>query len=238
MKKLTSDEINCFECSETNCFIKKYANKESIEEVIAKKETAFYRLNQHIIYKGNPVMGLYFVQQGKIKVLSSGLDRRTHIVRLTKEGGIIGHRGYGEETYPISAIAIEESIICFVDNATIYEVFMNNPKFTFQLMMYYAYELRKSESRIKAQAQMNVREKVAESLISYNNLYNTKSVYPYLLPTLRKDIADFAGINTEQLSRIITEFKDDNVVAIENRNIIINDIAALKSVIEPFDLIE
>lgn len=234
MIKLNPNNSNCSNCSTTNCFIKKHCSEEYIKLINDKKQCSVYRKNQHIVTEGNPVLGLYFIQNGKIKIVSAGIENKEQVVRLTKNSDIIGHRGYGGEKYPISAIPIEDSTICFVDNQTIYNTFIANPHLTYELMMYYSRELRKSESKIKILAQMNVREKVAYSLLTYQAAYNnTKKI------TLsRKDLASITGINTEQLSRILSEFKKENMISIAKNEITISNPTLLNKITEPFGIIE
>ena len=237
MIKIGAEEISCNDCITLNCFVKNNCSNEWVEKISIAKQTSLYRSNQHIVQEGNQVFGLFFIQKGKVKVLSIGLGGKSQVVRLTKSGDIIGHRGFGGEIYPISAITLEESTICFINNDTIYSAFMENPKLTYELMMYYSKELRKTESKIKVHAQMNVREKVADALLGYYNLFyeNGKTENIHLN---RQDISDFAGINTEQLSRILSEFKSENIISVTKNEILFNNIDQLKEIIEPFGIVE
>jgi CRP-like cAMP-binding protein len=228
-------EISCDECTTYNCFIKTCKDEKLLSFISGIKRTFFYKKKQHVVFEGDQVLGLYFILSGKIKVLSSGLYGKTQVVRLTKEGDVIGHRGYGGETYPISAITIEDSEICFVDNDSIYKAFMDNPKFTFELMMYYSRELRISEAKIKNLAQMSVKEKVIDSLLYAEKLYNNEDFISIQLD--RQDLADVAGINTEQLSRVLSELKNDKILSLPKNEIIINNRSKLLEIIEPFNII-
>jgi CRP-like cAMP-binding protein len=238
MIKSDVENSSCEDCQATDCFIKKYCTKESINLISDLKETSVYRENQYIAYEGNAVLGLFFIKSGKSKIISSGLAGKTQVVRLAKTGGIIGHRGYGGDKYPISAVAIEESTICFIDNDTIYKAFMDNPQLTFELMMYYSKELRKSEAKIKSQAQMNVREKVADSILSCDTLFNENLEYPFSIHLSRQDLANLAGINTEQLSRILSEFKREGIIAVSKNEICVENIDLLKEIISPFGVLQ
>ena len=229
---------NCENCLTTDCFIKQNCSAENIKLINEVKETSLFRKDQYITVEGYPVLGLFFIQSGKAKIVSSGLNGKTQVVRLTKQGDIIGHRGYGGDKYPISAVALEESTICFIDNDTMYNTFMDNSKLTFELMMYYSKELRKSEAKIKNQAQMNVREKVADALIYCNTLFNESNTFPFVIQLNRQDISDLAGINTEQLSRILSEFKKDEIISLSKNEISINNIEKFKEITTPFGIIE
>ena len=227
-------EVSCDKCTTKNCFIQICKDEKLLSFISDAKRTSFYKKKQHVVFEGNQVMGLYFILSGKIKVVSSGLYGKTQVVRLTKDGGVIGHRGYGVDTYPISAITIEDSTICFVDNDSIYKAFMEHPKFTFELMMYYSKELRNSEAKIKNLAQMSVREKVVDSLLYTEKLYLNNESKSIQID--RQDLADLAGINTEQLSRVLSELKKEKILTLPKNEIIINDRNRLVEIVEPFNI--
>jgi CRP-like cAMP-binding protein len=227
-------EVSCDKCTTKNCFIQTCKDEKLLSFISGVKRTSFYKKKQHVVFEGNQVMGLYFILSGKIKVVSSGLYGKTQVVRLTQNGDVIGHRGYGGETYPISAITIDDSEICFVDNDSIYKAFMDNPKLTFELMMYYSKELRASEAKIKNLAQMSVREKVVDSLLYAEKLYNEE--HSSSIQIDRQDLADLAGINTEQLSRVLSELKKEKILTLPKNEIIINDRNQLVEIVEPFNI--
>ena len=238
MIKTDSLQNNCTSCTTAECFIKQSCNSESLTIINGLKQNSIYRANQYIAHQGNDVLGLFFIQNGKAKIVSTGIMGKNQIVRLTKKGDIIGHRGYGGEKYPISAISIEDSSVCFIDNDTMYKAFMENPKLTFELMMYYSKELRKSEYKIKIQAQMNVREKVIDALLNCYRFFKDNNQTSFLIPLTRIDIAGLAGINTEQLSRILSELKKDNLISVSKNEITILNPEVLAEFVSPFGAIE
>jgi CRP-like cAMP-binding protein len=180
-------------------------------------------------------MGIYFIYQGKVKVTISGANDKEQIVRLAKEGHILGHRGYGGESYPIGAEALEDSSICFVTNELLYDTFITNPEFTYHLMMFYSRELRKSEQRIKYLAQMNVREKVAFALIYLVDTFGLNQTEKTLNIALsRNEIGSIIGINADQVSREISKLKKDNVLNTKGKKIIINNFDQLQEIIADF----
>jgi len=226
-------EVACTECSSSDCFIRTCGDDQLMQFVSNVKRTSFYKKKQYVVFEGDQVLGLFFILSGRIKVVSSGISGKTQVVRLTKSGDIIGHRGLGGETYPISAITMEDSNICFVDNDSIYEAFMSSPKLTFDLMMYYSKELRNSEAKIKNIAQMSVREKVVDSLLYSERLYRDDN---NSIQIDRQDLADLAGINTEQLSRVLSELKKEGILAITKNEITINDRNQLVDIVQPFNI--
>lgn len=230
-------KVPCVECNSCSCYIKLACNQEELNHIDEKKISSTYVKGQQIIFEGEVVKGLFFIREGKVKVVSTGLNNRTQIVRLAKSGGIIGHRGYGSQKYPVGAIAMEKSEICFLNNDELKTLHTNNSQFTYQLMICYSEELRKSESKIKYMAQMNVTEKVADSLLyvaQYFGVEDQKAVIIDIDIT-RQDIADLAGINKEQLSRVLSDFKKDNILTVTENKFIITDISYLQKLKTPFN---
>lgn len=226
--------VKCIDCETTTCLVKLNSSAAWIKKFEEYNQMAYYKEGQHIVYENNPVLGLYFIQEGKAKIFSTGINNKTQVVRLTKAGGIIGHRGYGGDVYPIGAIAIEDSVVCFIDNDTIYKAFLENPKLTFSLMMYYSKELRNSEAKIKNIAQMNVKEKVVDALLYVDDVFNSSNITHQIISLSRKDLADLAGINPEQLSRILSELKKEKLISVKTNEINLEKLEGLKAIISPF----
>ena len=155
---------SCLICDDSNCFLK-FCSPTWLELIKTHKTEIAYEKGQYIFNAGEFVNGLYFVKNGKVKVISNGLNNKEQIVRLATNGHILGHRGLGGETYPVSAVAMDVSVVCFVENETIAQAFLNNPQFTVELMLFYSEELRGIETRITHLAQMTVRERVIFALL-------------------------------------------------------------------------
>lgn len=227
------NSVACPDCTINECPIIQNCSKEWVVRISESKHTSYYKPDQYIVHENNPVMGLYFIYDGVAKIFSTGINNKTQVVRLTKTGGLIGHRGFGGDKYPIGATALTGCTICFIDNKTIYDAFMENPKLTFALMMYYSKELRNSEAKIKNLAQMNVYEKVVDALVYVNKIFNNQTDEP-IFTISRKDLAELIGINTEQLSRTLSELKKDGLVSLNQNQFTLIDMEKITQLLLPF----
>lgn len=230
------NKVSCKDCKTKNCFIQQFCTDEWIELVDQKKYHTLYKQGQNIIHEGAPVLGIYFIHDGKVKVLSNGITGRQQIVRFATNGHILGHKGFGNDVYPISAVAMEDSDICFVENNILHELFMNNPKFTYGVMMFYSRELRKIEERIKNIAQMNIREKIAETLLLINENFGVNDNNELNVHFTREDIAAVAGTTSEQVVRQFTDFELEGLISKKGRKIEILNLDKLKKVIKDMNL--
>ena len=201
------------------------------------KNQSIYKSGRNIIVEGQPVFGIYFVQHGKVKVISTSFEGKEQVVRLATDGHILGHRGYSNEIYPIGVIAMTDSVICFFDNQILYDAFMANPKFTYNLMMFYSKELRKVEQRIKYFAHMTVMEKVAFALLYTMETFGLNEYENSLrIPLSRQEIANIAGTTADQVSRQITLLKNEKVIGTSGKRIIITNKKMLKDMVARYIL--
>ncbi|MEQ8472753.1 MAG: Crp/Fnr family transcriptional regulator [Marinoscillum sp.] len=195
---------------------------------IAKKSTLNCKKGQNFIIEGAPVHGLYFIQEGKVKVAKTGLNGKEQIVRFTTNGETIGHRGFGAgQAYQISAVALQNTVLCNFSTDTMQQILLNVPTLTYDLMTFYAEELNRSETKVKKFAQMTVREKVIDALLYINRKYgNTNGFINVQLS--RKEISDFAGTTEEQVIRTLSGLRKDKLIETPGKRICIKNVDLLR----------
>ncbi|MFI5149768.1 MAG: Crp/Fnr family transcriptional regulator [Bacteroidia bacterium] len=224
------ETISCCSCINAGCFVK-LCSDDWIRLIDPKKIQSYYQKGQKIFTEGSPVSGVYFIQKGKAKVFLTGFQNREQIVRFAADGHILGHRGIGNDVYPVSAVAMEESSICFIKNDLLNQLFMRNPRFTIELMMYYSRELRKAESRMKNIAQMNVRGKIAETLLVLYENFGLDEHQELNVPFTREDLASASGSTRQQVVQQLTEFEKDGLIEKNGKKVVLKNLQALREIL-------
>lgn len=231
-----STNLYCNSCKQTKCIIK-LCKEECIQEVSVQKETSIYRKGQIIFNEGSPVYGIYIINKGKVKVYNTGFNHKQQILRFSVDGDLLGHRGFGAKNYSIGAVALEESTICFIDNALYYRIIKSNIEMLYNIMVFYASELRAAEARMKNLSQMSVREKVAESLQIMSSIFGKKEKDKIILetPLTRQEMAEIGGMRPEQFIKELNVFIADNVVGFSKKNIVINKPEVLTELLSTYN---
>jgi len=231
------NRIECNECNNEKCFIRQGCFGEWLNKISSNKNQLWYKKGSYIFREGEPIYGIYFIQQGGVKVVTKSLHGREQIVRLAKEGQILGHRGVGRTYYYFNSVALMDSLICFVENELFYEACMNCPEFAVKLIFFYASELRRAELRVKYQAQMNIREKVAMAFTYSYELFGVNPDTRMLNISLsRQDIADIAGTTAEQVTRQLSDFESEKLIARNKREIILLNIKGLEDIVSDYKI--
>ncbi|MBD0403526.1 Crp/Fnr family transcriptional regulator [Flammeovirga sp. EKP202] len=227
-----NSSIDCKSCHNEQCLIKKNCLTEEAIPYLEQKLMVRAKKNQPFILEGAPVHGLYFIYKGKVKVAKTGINGKEQIVRLCQDGEIIGHRGFGVgQFYHISAVAIEDIMLCNFSNEVINSMLQKVPQLSYNMMLFYAEELNRSENKVRKIAQMTVREKVIDAILYMNRKFGqTNSLLNIQLS--RKEIADFAGTTDEQVIRVISSLKKEGILIAQGKRLGIVKLDKLKNEIK------
>ena len=225
-------ERKCESCNHYNCFINKYCSTEWKPLITHYKTSTDYPAGATIFSEGNPVLGIYQIYSGKIKVVTSFNGDKERIVQLTASEQMLGHRGLGGNMiYPVTAVTFEKSQVSFIPIDVFYKAIKANTDLAFQMMMYYANELKASEKRMKMMASSTASEKVAVSIMTIIDAFGFNKTDKTLLeftPT-RKDIASIAGTTYETVIRVLSNLEKSKIIKLEGKTIRVLNLNYLKT---------
>jgi CRP/FNR family transcriptional regulator, polysaccharide utilization system transcription regulator len=233
MKKTTPQQSPCEHCNSMHQSIFCNLKPKELDDLGQHKTINIYKKNQVIFHEGNRPLGLYCIKKGKVKIFKTGIDGREQIVRLAKNGNLIGYRSFlGEEFYSASASAIEDTELCFIDKNDFFGVLKNNDKLSWKLIQMLTTELRDAENLVRDMAQKSVRERLAEVLLILKEKFGPDKDDPDVLncKMSREELASFVGTATETLIRLLSDFKQEKLIETKGKNIRLLDVSALAEV--------
>lgn len=170
--------------------------------------------------EGDEMRGIYFIYKGTMKVHKRWGDDKELIVRFAKDGQIVGHRGLGKNNfYPVSATALERTTVCYLDNDFFYSSLKVNHEFLFELMMFFAAELKESEKNMRNLAHMTVKDRIAQALITLREKFGVDENNFIDISLTRQDLASFVGTSYETLFRMMNEMMEEGIIRIEDKKV-------------------
>ena len=215
-------------CDLKSCFLCQRCLPEWRPAVSAQRKNFHYRKGELIFREGEEVKGIYFVYRGKVKVHKKWGSEKELIIRLAQKGDILGHRGLGHNVYyPISATAIEPVDVCFIDLDFFQATLKVNYEFIYQLLLFFADELQESERKMRNLAHMQVKGRIAQSLLALQEKFGTTAGGFIDISLSRQDLASYAGTTYETVFRIMSEFTDERYIHTEGKNIALLDLNRL-----------
>ncbi len=202
-----------------------------------KKKCNTYKKGDTIFYEENHPMGLFCVFNGKAKIFKTNDQGKEQIVRLAKEGDVLGYRALiSGESYNASAVALEDCRICFIPQNAFVGFLKESKNLFVQITSLLSNDLKSAENQMASLSQKSVRERVADTLLMLRTFYGVENDGKTLKSNLsREDLANIVGTATESLIRMLSEFKSEGLIDLSNKKITIANLEKLKRVAHQFN---
>jgi CRP/FNR family transcriptional regulator len=219
-------------CDLKSCFFCTQLLPEWLPAVGLHRETLSYKKGETIFREGDPVKGVYFVYEGKVKVHKQWGDKEL-IIRFANRGQIFGHRGLGHhETYPVSATSLEPTLACFISLEFFHSTLKVNHQFLFELMLFFADDLRESERKMRNLAHMPVRGRLAQALLLLEKKFGVTASGNMNIYLSRQDIASYVGTTYETIFRLMNDLVTQRLIDVDGKSITLLDHSKLLAVTE------
>jgi CRP/FNR family transcriptional regulator, polysaccharide utilization system transcription regulator len=214
-------------CSECNQVIKTIFTKLTpgeIDYISERKSCQTYEKGMILYEEGSRINGFYCICKGIIKVFKTGMEGKEQIIRFAKPGDIIGYRSViSGDPACTSAKVLKDAVICFIYTRDLYHLLRNNAEFGIEMLQLACTELGEANDYITDIAQKSVRERLAEVLIDLKNQFGLDEDGILQIYLTREELANMIGTATESVIRLLSEFKQDKIIGLHGRKIIILD---------------
>jgi CRP-like cAMP-binding protein len=140
---------------------------------------------------------------------------------------------FSEGSQSVSAVAVEDSVVCIIDKSTIVKILKRNADLAYKFMKVINEELVFSNNRIVSLTQKHIRGRIAESLLVLRDTYGLEAdgrTISICLP--REDIANFSNMTTSNAIRALSGMASEGIIDMEGRRIMILDSDYLERISE------
>ena len=133
---MLKDQIHdCRNCNARHKSIFCELNSEEVLALNSAKNSCEYKKGEIIFHEGSSPRGLYCVNNGKVKISQLGIDGKELIVHLAKDSDVMGYRAIlSDDKYSCSAVAIENSSLCFIPKNMFFSMVESNLKLALQIV--------------------------------------------------------------------------------------------------------
>lgn len=212
-------KCNCFDCILRSLLFKHLSSNEMSDMCYSKGEKNFKK-GEVIIEEGNNIESFIYLKTGLVKLYKRSETLKDQIISIAKPYDFISLLSvFSNTNYNFSVSALEDSTICVVDLHLIKELIRKNGNFALDILekMNVA-----SDSIIKSYLERN--RKNLRGRIAYILLYFSNDVYKkdkFEIPVSRKEIAELIEMTTENVIRVMSEFRKDKIIQINGKEVTI-----------------
>ncbi len=186
-----------------------------------------FKKSENICKQGAFASFIMLLKDGLVKASIENSNFRNHVFKITKPFSIIGLSNlYGDNYYHFSAKAIIPSKVFLIERSSFDNIVKTNQKFSVEVMRMYCDSLQNIYDKLGSIVNKQALGKVCDVLIYLSqNIFESNIIENSIS---RKDMAEFAGMSTENFVRILSELKKDGIITIHSRLIEINNYDRLK----------
>lgn len=175
-----------------------------------------------IYMEGDEPNGIIFVVKGRIKTYKTNEDGKEFITGIHKEGDFLGYIDLIENTeYRESAEAMDEAEVTIIPRQDFFSLLYSNRDVAAKFIKLLSNNLQETEDRLLNLAYNSVRKRVADALITLQQRYHTAKDQNSGFSVSREDLASMVGTATESVIRTLSDFKEEKLIDIKEKNIFI-----------------
>lgn len=184
---------------------------QELSKAIAQRKMRNIKKKQVIYYEGDSIAGIYLVIRGKVKTFKLTSDGRELMVGIYTEDQYFGIPSLLlNEPHAETAEAMEDTTICMLPKELMEELLGKYPDIGRQFIKILSNNLLDREQQLLQLAYFSVRKRLAEVLIRLYKQEQTPD--PLNIKVSRDNLAALAGMATETVSRILSDFKSENII--------------------------
>lgn len=222
------DSSKCSECAFRSLLFEKLELDELILMDQAKTEIQFEK-GEKIIAEGDEIKEFVYLKQGLVKLSKMTPDMKDHIISVSKPKTFIGFLTvFSHDKYQYSLTALEQSTLCFIDINLIKKIIQENGLFAMDVLA----KISQVSDEI-IHRRVNICSKQLRGRIAYLLIFFAKNIYhntKFDLPLTRKEFGELIDMSTENVIRILSEFRKDELIKIDGSRIEINKFENLEKI--------
>jgi CRP-like cAMP-binding protein len=194
-----------------------------------------YKKNHVLFHQSLPGSGVFYILEGAVKIFTLEENGKEIIHKLLPAGELVGLETlFGNNLCQYSAVVIEDARCSFLDKNFIRNLIHRDPEIMDKFLIKMGKNLDEAWHRNSNMILYKVRERTALCLLELGNHFGLKEKdhIRIRLRLNRDELASVLGVATETAIRFLSEFKRNNYIAEDNRQLLITDIPALQRIIQ------
>lgn len=213
----TFDELNkssCCDCVDMSCAVS-LLNKAEFELLSNHSIESEIKKGEIIIRSDALISNIIYLKTGYVKEFVVSSNTKTRIIQILKPHTYLGiHSLFGDKINHYSYAALEDLKICYIDINIFKQLVKENGNFAFQILKEVGKENLYNYYRFISNSHKKTDGRFADIL-----LYLSEKIYEnsrFKLQLTRQELADLMGVSRENLTRVLSKFKEDGIIGVSH----------------------
>jgi CRP-like cAMP-binding protein len=174
--------------------------------------------------QGDPADALFVLKQGRVKLIQNSADGQQILLRVIGPWSLFAIVALVEGgNYPISAQVVEPSLAFYWPRTVLMDLVKEIPSFALTAMRLMSERVQEYQDRIRELATERVERRVARALLRLASQSGRKVAEGVLIdmPLSRQDIAEMTGTTLYTVSRILSQWEQQEIVVTGREKVIV-----------------
>lgn len=188
----------------------------------------YFEKGQVLFFQDTPVASFFFIHDGLIKLHKLQGRDRCSILKIEKADQFAGLSDcFNGKSHHFNATTITQSDVSILDAEMLIGFISSDSRLSETLMNILAQEALYFLERLNNRYHKQLPGRVADTLLYFMELFNEDD--HFFLPLSRSELAQFAGTTKESFIRTLTEFRNDKIIQLDDREVKINSMEILQT---------
>ena len=192
-----------------------------LNQIISERS---FKKNSIILMEDDSKNFMYVIFSGKIKVVRITTDGKEQILVIRKKGDFFGEMTLLDgKSQPATIVAMEDATVGLISKNDFDQYFMKDSNVLKEIISMLCERLRESWIMLRVLGLTDAETRVRAVLSHIGSIYGIKDVRGIMIPfkLTHKEIADFAALARETVSRLLARLSQSGEIEIIGRKNII-----------------
>lgn len=227
------NEHECTRCQHSLCVSKvsifKRLERDHLLEIIRLTKHTSYKKGEYLINEGDNSSTLYIINEGIVKLVKNNTLGKEQIIRIQKTGTTIGeyYLFSDYQPYNFSAIALTDLKICCLEKKDMDYLLKKHPHLTKPLLIQLSNHLIETENLVQNISTLETESKISYVLKELATQFGAQTDSEIIIanPLTREEMANYAGLTRETISRKLSQLSNEGYLKFpNNKTIVIKDL--------------
>lgn len=210
----------------------KHEEFHQLDNIINRRKRV--KRGEHLYRVGDDFRSLYALRTGFFKTLFISENGQEHITGFHMTGELLGLDAICNDHHSCNAIALEDSEICEIPFPALESLCREIPALQKQFHKILSREISRDQGLMVLLSSMNADQRLAAFLVNLSQRFGARGYSPhqFQLRMTRGEIGSYLGLKLETISRTLSKFQEDGLICVQNKHLVLNDLARLKGIAE------
>ena len=204
---------------------------QSVDQLVDLRRSV--KRGEHLYRSGSPLHALYAIRSGFMKSSVLHEDGREQVAGFHMMGDLMGMDAIGTNQHLCDAVALENTDVCEIPLNDLENMSRRIPALQQHFHRVMSREIARDYGVMLLLGSMRAEERLAAFLLNLSQRFALRGYSPteFHLRMTREEIGSYLGLKLETVSRALSHFQAQGLIAVQNKHLRILKIDSLRELV-------